>query len=53
MKVVYGKGVIKCPHKVKGSFISEINIRKYKEKDLLICVCIKVQEEMGTTDGNG
>ena len=47
------KGVINCPHKVKGSFISEINIRKYKEKDLLICVCIKVQEEMGATDGNG
>jgi len=46
------KGVIKCPHKLKGSFISEINIRKHKDKDLLICICIKTQEEMGATDGN-
>ena len=46
------KGIINCPHKVKGSFISEINIRQHKDKNILICVCIKIQEKIDATDGN-
>ena len=47
------KGVIKSPHRSEGSFISEINIRKHKDKNLLICICIKVQEQIDATDGKG
>ena len=46
------KGTINCPHKFKGSFISEINIRQHKDKNLLICVCIKVREKIDISDGN-
>lgn len=39
------EGVLKCPHRLGESFISNITIRKVENKDILLCTCNVVKDK--------
>ncbi len=38
------KGVIECPHKLNDSFLYEVDIKKIKDRNMLVWTCIEITE---------